>query len=289
MRLLDAIRFSSEYLGKSGIDDSLADAELIVLHAAGMERLSAYIDNPEISGKMFEDIKKLLERRGKGEPVQYIIEHVDFLGLKIKVGRGVLIPRPETELLALEAIKEVRSQKSKVKGKGRNLTTIILDLCAGSGCISLALARELPDADIYGTDISIAAIRHAKKNADINGIKNVTFLRGSLFEPLAESAAFDLIVSNPPYIKTSDIEGLQREIKDWEPVEALDGGPDGLDFYRRIFSEAGNRLKKGGKIILEIGSGQSADVKKFAEQSGFRDISFIKDFAGIDRILKAEV
>lgn len=276
MKFSEILKISSEHLKESGVDESSANAELLILHAAGIDRLNAYRDNPEIDEKTFSKVSKLLERRAEGEPVQYITGQIEFLGLKIKVGRGLLIPRPETELLAQEAIKEVKTQNPKLA---------ILDLCAGSGCIAIALAKELSDADIYGTDISKISIRYANRNARINKIKNVSFLAGSLFEPV-EELKFDLIVSNPPYIKTADIQALQREIKDWEPVEALDGGRDGLNFYRKIFSEAGKHMKKHGKIILEVGFDQAKDVKEIAKQSGFKKISFIKDFAGIERILK---
>lgn len=282
MKLLDTLKPSTEFLKKSGIIESLVEAEILILHTAGIDRLTAYRDNPEIGQDLLSEIHKLLERRAKGEPVQYIVGHVNFLNLKIKVGKGILIPRPETELLAQEAINEGKGQRAK----GKELT--ILDLCAGSGCISLCLAREFPDADIYGSDISEIAIRYAKINADINGIKNVTFLRGSLFEPTKEPLTFDLIISNPPYVKTSDIDELQREIKEWEPIEALDGGMDGLDFYRRIFSEAGNYMKKNGKIILELGFKQAQAVTEIAKNYGFKNITIIKDYAGIERILKAD-
>lgn len=280
MRLLDVLKPSTEYLEKSGIDEPLIEAETLILHAAMIERLTAYRDNPEIGQDFLTEIHKLLDLRAKGEPLQYIIGYVDFLDLKIKVGRGVLIPRPETELLTQEAIIEGRRQK--------NSSLTILDLCTGSGCISLCLAREFPDADIYGSDISEAAIKYAEINAKINEIKNIAFLRGSLFKPIKEPLTFDLIISNPPYIRTSDIDKLQREIKEWEPLEALDGGADGLDFYRKIFSGAERYLKKNGKIILEVAFDQAEAVTEIAEDSDFTNITIIKDYAGIKRILKAE-
>ena len=318
MKLLNILKPSAEYLEKEGIDDPLTDAEMIVFHAAGTDRLTAYRDNPEIGYRVASKINRLLERRSKGEPVQYIVGYINFLGLKIRIGIGVLIPRPETEILAQEAIKTLGSQPSALSSQKKSLakplnselrstplyphpplskggmggvnhsSLTILDLCTGSGCIPLAIAKKFPDAEIYGTDISATAVRYAKKNADLNSIKNVVFLKGSLFEPLEESLKFDLITSNPPYIKTSDLAGLQREIRDWEPVEALDGGKDGLDFFRRIFSEAGKYLKENGKLMLEIGFDQAEPVKEIAVKSGFKKITFIKDFAGIDRILKAE-
>lgn len=282
MRLLDALKSSTEFLEKAGVDDAFADSEMLVLHASGADRLSAYMDNPEISKGLQAKIRRLVRRRAKGEPVQYIVGQVEFFGLKIHIGKGVLIPRPETELLAEEAIKAV--------SRGRvTLPLQILDLCTGSGCIAIALAKAFPDSRVYGTDVSKTAIRYAKKNAAGSAVENVTFLQGSLYLPLKRSLCFDLIVSNPPYVKRGDIDGLQREIKEWEPLEALDGGGDGLDFYRSIFTDAPKYLCRGGRILVELGFGQAEDVKMLAMRQGFGTIEVRKDYAGIERILKAEL
>ena len=297
MRLLDAIRESSEYLEQSGIEDPFEEAELLVLYAAAIDRLAAFVENPEAGKDLLRKIRRLLRRRAKGEPLQYLIGHVDFLGLTITVGRGILIPRPETELLAREAIKIVQDSRRKVplpkNIERRSLNGTqgpyrVLDLCTGSGCVALALARELPDARVYGSDVSEIAIRRAGANAELNRIGNVTFLKGSLFGPVADAAPFDMIVSNPPYIKTGEISGLQREIRDWEPRKALDGGEEGLDFYRRILSGAGGFLKQRGIVVVELGFGQAAAVTEIAKSSGFKKIRVIKDYAGIERILRAK-
>lgn len=294
MRLLDAIKSSSDYLEKSGIDDPLADAEILVLHAAGIDRLRAYMDNPEADQRLVSRINRLVKRRAAGEPLQYIVGHVDFLGLEIKVGKGVLIPRPETELLVEEAIKTVKSKMLNVKSSKKPQipnpkSPCFLDLCTGSGCIALALAKEFPDAQVYATDVSAKAMRYARANADCNGIGNVTFLKGPLFTPVAERiASFDLITANPPYIRTSDISGLQREVREWEPLRALDGGENGLDFYRKILSKALVFLKKGGGIFFELGFGQAGAVTEIAAHAGLKNIELTKDVAGIDRVLKAK-
>jgi release factor glutamine methyltransferase len=295
MRLLEAIKSASESLEKAGVADAFEDAELLVLHAAGFERLRAYIDNPETDQKTLTRIKRLTKRRIAGEPVQYITGKVDFLGLDIRVGKGVLIPRPETELLAEEAVKATSSRQSAVCSDKKNLSRFtshvslsFLDLCTGSGCIALVLAKESPDSQVYATDISVSALKYAKENAVNNGIRNITFLKGSLFAPLKKALTFDLITANPPYIRTSDIPGLQREVRDWEPVNALDGGPDGLDFYREIFLQAPGYLNEKGSILVELGFGQSKEVHEIAANNGLQNITVVKDFAGIDRILKAE-
>ena len=293
MRLLDTIKFSSDYLEKSGIADPLVDAEILVLHAAGIERLRAYMDNPEAEQRLVSRINRLLKRRAAGEPLQYIVGHVEFLGLEIRVGKGVLIPRPETEILVEETIKTLKGKALSVKRSEKSPSAFspqhqtFLDLCTGTGCIALVMAREFPDAQVYATDVSAKAIRYARDNADCNGILNVTFLKGSLFTPVAEHiSSFDLITANPPYIRTSDITGLQREVREWEPLRALDGGEDGLYFYRKILSKALVFLKESGWIFFELGFGQSEAVAEIAAHAGFKNIELIKDFSGIDRVLK---
>ncbi|UCE78448.1 MAG: peptide chain release factor N(5)-glutamine methyltransferase [Nitrospiraceae bacterium] len=285
MKLLDALKPATEFLTQSGIEDPSLNAELIVFHATGIDRLAAYRDNPDITEEQSNIINRFLKRRAQGEPVQYITGSVDFLGLMVSVGRGVLIPRPETELLVEKAITEVRSRKKSHKDSS---SFRILDLCSGSGCVSLALARAFPDATVYSTEISRTALDYAVKNAKANHIVNTVFLHGSLFEPVERQLTFDLIISNPPYIKTADMKDLQPEIKDWEPCEALDGGTNGLDFYRLIFKDAPLFLKQSGKVMLEIGCHQAVAVKEIAKKSGFQFFSTHKDLAGIERIVIAE-
>jgi release factor glutamine methyltransferase len=288
MRALDKLRKAKALLTNSGIDDADREAESIIAHCLGIDRLILYRDNPELHDGTVVEINELLKRRARREPLQYILGYAEFHGLKIKVGRGVLIPRPETELLVEEAVKIL---KEKALGIAKLRA---LDLCTGSGCIALALAKEFPEAGIYGTDTSEVAIEYAVENAAINGLRNVTFLKGSLFEPLRSAApklpvVFDLIVSNPPYIKRDDMKHLQPEIREWEPAEALDGGEDGLDYYRMMIPEAGFYLRENGSLLLEIGAGQAEDIKEMAADAGFLFVSLIKDYAGIERILIARL
>lgn len=310
MRLLELLKKSTEYLEAAGIDDALSDAELLVFHTVKRDRLDAYIENPEITSADSAKAGRLLQRRIKGEPVQYIIGHMEFLGLTIRVGKGVLIPRPETELLVEEVIKTVKSddllirvphsspfpsshprksravlRPSPLEGEGKS-EGALLDLCTGTGCIALALAREFAAAQVYGTDLSKKALAYAKKNAEANSIPNIRFRQGSLFEPV-KGMKFDIITANPPYIRRDEIETLQREIKDWEPVAALDGGMDGMDFYRAILSSAGSFLNPGGFIFLELGYDQAEAVKQVGRREGFKELTIINDYAGIGRILKA--
>ncbi len=281
MKTLDKIKQAKEILKKYGIENSVREAELIVLHCLNMDRITLYKDNPEIPKEIELKINELLERRIKREPIQYLLGYTEFYDLKIKVGKGVLIPRPETELLAEEAIKEIKKLKSS--GKSR---LNILDLCTGSGCLALAIAKEFPEDFVYGTDNSEIALNYAIENASLNSIKNVIFLRGSLFEPLSQ-LKYDFIVSNPPYIKKKDLIKLQPEIKDWEPLEALNGGEDGLDYYRIIIPQAKDYLENNGILMLESGISQSQSIRKIAEKSGYSEIRLVKDYANIERILIA--
>jgi release factor glutamine methyltransferase len=296
MKALDKMRKAKEILETYSINNAIHEAELIVSHCMNSDRVTIYRDNPDVPKDINSNIDEFLKRRIKREPIQYILGYIEFYGLKIKVGPGVLIPRPETELLVEEAIKAVRRQKSPpripplTKGGSRwgAEPFKLLDLCTGSGCIALALAREFPEARVYGTDMSGTAIEYAIKNAEINSIINVTFIKGSLFEPVKD-LKFDLIISNPPYIRKEDLKNLQPEIRNWEPVEALDGGEDGLDYYKIIIPEAGNYLKEEGYLMLELGVSQAEMVRKMAQDAGFMNISLIKDFAGIERIIVAKV
>jgi len=282
MKALDLLRTSKELLARSSIEDAAREAELIIAHCLTIDRATLYRDNPEISGDLMEKIDEILNRRAEREPLQYILGYEEFLGLKIKVGRGVLIPRPETELLAEETVKVISNFKFQISNFK------ILDLCTGSGCLALSLARDFRDAQVCGTDISATAIQYAQENAALNGITNITFIKGSLFEPV-KGLTFDLIVSNPPYIRSTDIKDLQPEIRDWEPQDALNGGKDGLDYYRFIISAARNYLNEGGYLMLEVGINQADSVKGMAEDTGLKDIRLIKDYAGIDRILVTKV
>jgi release factor glutamine methyltransferase len=293
MKALDGLREISAILGQFGIEDSHKEAEIIFTRCMEMGKVALYRDNPTLSPVQREEISRILERRGKREPLQYIIGHVDFLGLKIHVGPGVLIPRPETEIMADEAIKTLSGQQSSVSrreltGYGRSTVggrAKILDLCTGSGCLALALAREFPGGEVFGTDVSRKALDYAMANARVNEIQNVIFLNGDLYEPV-KGRRFDIIVSNPPYIREKDICALQPEIKGWEPLEALDGGEDGLRFYREILFGAPEYLYEGGSLVIELGQGTADDVIKIAEESGLRCASLVKDYAGIKRILR---
>lgn len=279
MNALDKLREVASSLKRQGIPDPAKEAETLVTETIPINRSQLYAGTVEVSGQMSLLIDSLAARRVRGEPLHYIIGHVQFYGLRIAVGPGVLIPRPETELLVDEAIRKI-SEKSE----GSPLR--ILDLCTGSGCIALALAKHFPQAMVYGIDKSRRALSYASRNAFENNARNIVFINGDLFQPIG-TVRFTCIISNPPYVRRSEIQGLQREIREHEPLEALDGGEEGLDFYRLILKGGLHFLDSDGVVILEIGFDQRDALEHIAASEGFRDIRFVKDYAGIWRIFCA--
>lgn len=292
MKAIEKIRHVSNILSRHGIESAEKEAQLLIKHSLGVDLVFIYRDDPEVNDDKGMEIDAMVARRTLREPLHYILGHVDFLGVRILLGRDVLIPRPETEMMAEYAVKAIRGQRAGISNRQGTSDTgqriMVLDLCTGSGCIALALAREFPGALVCGVDISEAAIGYAGKNASENGITNAIFFCGALFDAIKGDQAFDLIIANPPYIPSSDVENLEPEVKLWEPRTALDGGVDGLDAYRSIIPRAGNFLKNNGILILELGTGLSQSVSGMAVNSGFSGISVIKDLAGIERIIRAE-
>lgn len=224
----------------------------------------------EITDGEFAEMEKIAEKRAKGVPLSQVLGYTEFLGMKINVNQDVLCPRPETELLAEQGIEYLKGKKD----------ARALDLCTGSGCIAIALST-FSSAKVTATDISEKALAVARENAKEHKA-DVKFVLSDLFGNI--EGRFDIIVSNPPYIPTADIEGLDKEVKDHEPRLALDGGEDGLDIYRKISVEAGEHLKDGGLLLLECGIGQAREIVKMLE--GY-DCGIIKDLQGIERIVKA--
>ena len=286
MRALVKLRDARELLLHAGIGNPQNEAEEIIAHCLGMNRMNLFRDNPEIGEKVMQHIETCLQRRAHREPLQYVLGYTEFHGLVIRVGPGVLIPRPETELLVEEAVGSI----AKLEAHDSQLR--FLDLCTGTGCIALALAKAFPGSAVYGTDTSETAIHYAEENARANGIQNVTFLKGSFFEPLAEKLAshlscpaFELIISNPPYVRTAEMKYLQPEVKDWEPVDALNGGEDGLDYFKIIIPEAKKYLRSKGLVMFEMGMGQADAVQEIAKAAGYGHTTLRKDYAGIDRII----
>ncbi|WP_141266237.1 peptide chain release factor N(5)-glutamine methyltransferase [Thermodesulfovibrio sp. Kuro-1] len=271
MKALDKIR---EIVNEFSFN--IREAQEIICHVLKIDKIQLYTENPEITSEQAHTIKSLIERRLKKEPLQYILGECYFYNIKIKVGRGVLIPRPETEIL----VEQVLERMKLIINTGNR----ILDLCTGSGCIALAIGKNAPEFQIFGIDKSEKAVKYATENKALNNIKNVIFLVGDMFNPFKEKI-FACITANPPYVKTDEISKLQPEIKNYEPLEALNGGEDGLNFYRKIIENAEKYLLNSGLIFLEIGQGQAKAVQNIALMSGFNVIEVVKDIAGIDRVM----
>ncbi len=274
----EALAEGKRILKESGVEQYALDAEVLLMQAAGLSKVELFTkDNALLSGKEYEDYMNFLQKRKKRVPVQYITGQCEFMALPFFVGEGVLIPRPDTEIL-VETVLEFQ----KEYGFGK-----ILDMCTGSGCISVSLAKYA-ETKIVACDVSPRALAAAKKNAVLNGVEErLSFLESDLFKSFPGSClnSFDAIVSNPPYIRTEVIGTLMREVKEYEPGLALDGGEDGLRFYRRIVVECKSFLKAGGFLFFEIGFDQGAAVKLLLEEAGFEETEIRKDLAGLDRVV----
>jgi release factor glutamine methyltransferase len=280
MKAQDKLKEIYRKLGNCGIDAAEKEAELLLSEGIKMSRINIYKNNPELNNTQMQCLDKMINRRCNREPLQYIIGNIDFVGLHLEVGEGVLIPRPETELMAEHAIKLLEARNTKQK--------LVLDLCTGSGCMALAIAVKFQDALVYGVDISEKAIRYARINAERNNTENAFFYCGDLFSTVKKTRLFDLIISNPPYIKSNDIKDLQPEIRDWEPLSALDGGRDGLVYYREIVPAARRILNDTGILMLELGDGYAQSLKEMSENSGYSSIEILKDYSGSERIILSE-
>ncbi len=230
-------------------------------------------------GDTEERVEKMTERRIAGEPIAYILGEWEFMGLPMKVSEGVLIPRADTETLAELAIKLLRARKSTAGAR-------VLDLCCGTGCIGISIASAVADARIVLVDNSLRALRTARQNVIRNSVqRNVTVIESdALAQPPMLLGRFDIIVSNPPYIPTAEIPTLDSSVKDFEPREALDGGKDGLDFYRAIIPRWTEILREGGCVLFECGEGQAAKVSAMLSERGFTTACH-KDAAGVDRVV----
>lgn len=270
-------------LGEAGIEEAALDARLLLEFVCGTDRntLLAHGDR-EVSAEEYGRYRDLLERRAARVPLQHLTGEQDFMGLTFIVNEAVLVPRQDTEVLVEEVMKQLHDGMR------------ILDLCTGSGCILLSLLHYSNDCEGVGVDLSGQALSVARENYErlraARPEMKARFLEGDLFGALESGTAgaeghFDIIVSNPPYIETDVIDTLMPEVREYEPVMALDGGADGLVFYRRIAEDAGNYLNGGGMLFFEIGSEQAADVCQIMEEAGFREVETVKDFAGLDRVV----
>ena len=283
MTVLEAIQKSADFLGKKNVESPRLQAELLLAHLLKMPRMKLYLNFERVLSPVETDaLREFVKRRSQREPLQHIVGSTSFCGFEIAVNRHVLVPRPETELLAESGWQFLSSLNSQ--------PSTALDFCTGSGCIAIALAAKGPNVKIIATDISVDAIALAKENAARNNVtERIEFLQGDGFAALPTKSQFDLIISNPPYIPSAEIETLQPEVRDFDPRIALDGGADGLEFYRLIASQAGAFLKPGGKVMVEFGDGQAEAVRKVFETEKWIVEAVQEDYSHRARILIAKI
>lgn len=278
MKIEELLRYGKGKLEKQKVEDASIISRILIQYVLKIDRNKLIInknDNVDINKE--NEYKEYIEEIIKGKPVQYITNNQEFMRLNFYVDENVLIPQPDTEILVEEVIKSI-DIKENIE---------ILDMCTGSGCIGISLAKNIENTKVTLVDISKEAIEIAKKNAIQNGVENkVTFIQSDMFENV--KGKFDIIVSNPPYIKTDIIQTLDKQVQN-EPHIALDGGEDGLDFYKILINEAHKYLKKDGKIFLEIGYDQKQEIESLAKQSKhYKKIETIKDLSQNDRVIILE-
>lgn len=287
MTVLEAIKRSTEFLTRKGLESPRLNAESLLAHVLSLPRMGLYLNfERELTQAELEASRELLRRRGQREPLQLILGTTSFCGFEIAVTRDALIPRPETELLAETAWAWLRDREP---GSGSNReASVVLDWGTGTGCIAIAIARHCPEAVIHAIDISPAALDLARRNAAQNNVlERIHLAVGNGFVAVPEGVRFDLVVSNPPYIATGDIEGLEPEVRNHDPATALDGGLDGLEIYRQLAAQTEVYLKPGGRIMLEFGDGQADPLREIFTRQNWIVEGVKQDYTQRPRILIA--
>jgi len=278
------LNWVTEYFTEKALESPRLSAELLLSSVLEMKRIELYtnFDRP-VAKPQLDRLHELVKRAAQHEPLAYLVGRCEFYSLELDITRDCLIPRPETELLVERAIEFLRT---------RTGSQLLCDLCTGSGCIAVAIARNFPDAQIIATDISDAALAVAARNVEKHRLTDrVKLLCGDLFDPIVphpDTAKFDLIVCNPPYVSTAEFETLDKNIREHEPKLALLAGIDGLDVYQRILERVDDFLKDNAALILEIGCARGRAVKQLLEKTGiFTEIKIEKDHQNNDRIATA--
>jgi release factor glutamine methyltransferase len=273
----DLVKWATDDFRARGIENPRLDAEVIVAWALGIDRVRIIIDGKRpLVPEELARLRDLVKRRRAREPVAYLRGEREFYGRRFLVDKRVLIPRPDTETLVDAGLERTRHVSMSMRA---------LDLCTGSGCVAITLARQRPTSRVHATDLSADALAVAQENALRLGAYNVSLSQGDLFAALPRSWRFDLVTANPPYIPTADIAGLTADIRDFEPRIALDGGADGLDVLRRIVAEAPEWLVQGGVLAVEVGAEEARDVARSFEARGFREVVLTKDYGKIERVV----
>ena len=271
MTLCEAYAYGQEQLKNAEIEDAVLDAWYLLEFVTGISRAQYFLHmDAEMTGEQEKQYQTHIERRASRIPLQHIVGVQNFMGFNFEVNERVLIPRQDTEVLVEEVLKDLMPGMK------------VLDMCTGSGCILISLLKLAEGVQGTGVDLSEEALKVAMRNAEKLEV-DATFLHSDLFEKV--EGRYDVIVSNPPYIRTDVIRGLQEEVRLHDPFMALDGKEDGLYFYREIVRESVNHLKKNGRLYFEIGHDQGADVKRLMEETGFCDVVVKKDLAGLDRVV----
>lgn len=261
-----------------GYDTPNLEAEVLVAHALHSNRVQLIVERERVlEAEELKLLRGLIQRRRGGEPVAYILGRREFYGLDFQVDSRVLIPRPDTETLVEVAL---------ARTAALSLHASVLDLCTGSGCVAIALAKARSTWQVLASDVSGDALAAARNNAErIGVVHNVAFTQGDLFAALDEGQRFDLITCNPPYIPSGEIAELARDIRGFEPRLALDGGADGLHCLRRVISGAASHLRPAGLLALEVGAGQADAVARLLQDAGFSQIERQRDYGGHDRVI----
>lgn len=286
MKYAELVKQGQSKLFKAGINDADYDAWILMEKICGISKTDYFTKmQDEVPDEMVTAYFKAIDKRITHYPLQYIVGEWEFMGLKFTVNENVLIPRQDTEVLVETAIRIIENEYQNTKRKIE-----ILDMCTGSGCIGISLAKFCKNVKITAVDLSEEALLVARKNAEMNNLDNIKFICSDLYQKLGDDVnevykTFDMIISNPPYINTKDIDTLMPEVRDYEPRMALDGDEDGLKFYRSIIFQSRNYLKNDGCILFEIGCEQGGAVKEFFEKNKYKQIEVIKDLSGLDRVV----
>ncbi len=307
MTILEVINKTTPYFEKQGVESPRLTIELLLAHLLKKKRLQLYLEfERELDEATLEALRGMVKRRVAGEPLQYITGEAEFCGLKLLVDKRVLIPRPETELLVevvgkrlktgdrrqeteAGAGKKTEDGGERARDKREETKVRIVDVGTGSGCIAIALAKKFPEAEIVALDASREALEVARGNAKLHQVeKNIRFLESDLLDVLPDSFVTDVVVSNPPYIADGEMAKLPKEVRDFEPVTALQAGEDGLKVIRRLVIMAKRILSPSGFMALEIGAGQRAAVEGFFGQQGYEVVEVVKDLQGHERVIVAQ-
>lgn len=275
--IAETLSQATRYLAEAEVSEPQLNSQTLLAHAIGSDRTHLIINfNQQVDAAASELFWSLVKRRANGEPVQYITGVQEFYGLEFEVNPSVLIPRPETELIVEEVTKLASHQ----------LSQLVIDVGTGSGCLAIAIARELPLARIIATDISGDALEVAKRNAEKLGVsERIEFFQTDLLEAIDADLVPDFIISNPPYVAAHELPNIQREVREWEPDVALTDFGDGLSFFRRLLTEAPSRLKDGGYLLCEMGFTQSEQVESIARDGSWSEKRLLQDLQGIPRTI----